>query len=544
MVTVLPSQDSTHPSLTPSFSPGPRFVHDAHHTRSAPLVASTHQCAHTDGFTCSNCNIDHSYAYLWKQPLQRDSKPCHPTYIEHIQPPRRAFTKDSFVPIDKRLSASSVDSMASSDAASDTIPELSSSSSKSSTRSSCSSSLRSVTFPDDETRDTVDFEDISLNDDINLGPRAKRPSLRTVKTAAPSTSPRSSMTSNEALRTTAARNHHMRAMQKPTPPRHTWARSPSSPALSPTSAYNSRQSGPPSPRHLSAPSSNSPRSPLSPRLHSDNSPILPRRSSWQPGAKRKTAKELEAEYDELEEDLPDDFVAWNVPCLRPADKRSSSRSPERSPPKSPSQPAKSPSVSPRRRSPERGDLKERSAQLAKTKSWDEWMRDLSEDARKLTMTLEFRHDNAPPAPERSTSKRLSRSISKGKAPMDPRPTLHKANTSVGTISSAGSVPSTTPISPTTTTTFPAQSNVESSSSATSDTPLPKRPGTTRTQTVSLPTVQHFSERDPLPPSKEKERFLTRTRPSWLPPKSAKEERKHLKEWERMMRRSGCEVAAQ
>lgn len=40
--------------------------------------------------------------------------------------------------------------------------------------------------------------------------------------------------------------------------------------------------------------------------------------------------------------------------------------------------------------------------------------------------------------------------------------------------------------------------------------------------------------DPLPVSKEKEAVLSRTRPSWLPPKDQKEERKHLKEWEAMM----------
>lgn len=40
--------------------------------------------------------------------------------------------------------------------------------------------------------------------------------------------------------------------------------------------------------------------------------------------------------------------------------------------------------------------------------------------------------------------------------------------------------------------------------------------------------------DPLPVSKEKEKVLSRTRPSWLPPKSQKEEKKHLKEYQRMM----------
>ena len=43
--------------------------------------------------------------------------------------------------------------------------------------------------------------------------------------------------------------------------------------------------------------------------------------------------------------------------------------------------------------------------------------------------------------------------------------------------------------------------------------------------------------DPLPISKEKEAVLTRTRPSWLPPKCQKEEKKHMKEWEQMMARA-------
>lgn len=43
--------------------------------------------------------------------------------------------------------------------------------------------------------------------------------------------------------------------------------------------------------------------------------------------------------------------------------------------------------------------------------------------------------------------------------------------------------------------------------------------------------------DPLPISKEKEAVLSRTRPSWLPPKDPAEEKKHLKEYQRMMANS-------
>ena len=57
----------------------------------------------------------------------------------------------------------------------------------------------------------------------------------------------------------------------------------------------------------------------------------------------------------------------------------------------------------------------------------------------------------------------------------------------------------------------------------------------RTSTVELPPLRMNNVMiDPLPISKEKEKVLSRTRPSWLPPKSQKEEKKHLKEYQRMM----------
>ena len=56
--------------------------------------------------------------------------------------------------------------------------------------------------------------------------------------------------------------------------------------------------------------------------------------------------------------------------------------------------------------------------------------------------------------------------------------------------------------------------------------------------VELPPVQKSNIMiDPLPISKEKEKVLTRTRPSWLPPKDQKEEKKHLKEYKQMMTQS-------
>lgn len=56
--------------------------------------------------------------------------------------------------------------------------------------------------------------------------------------------------------------------------------------------------------------------------------------------------------------------------------------------------------------------------------------------------------------------------------------------------------------------------------------------------VELPPLRRNNVMiDPLPISKEKEKVLSRTRPSWLPPKSQKEEKKHVKEYQRMMEAS-------
>ena len=57
----------------------------------------------------------------------------------------------------------------------------------------------------------------------------------------------------------------------------------------------------------------------------------------------------------------------------------------------------------------------------------------------------------------------------------------------------------------------------------------------RSSTIELPPIQKGNILiDPMPLSKEKEAVLTRTRPSWLPPKDPKEEKRHLREYQRMM----------
>ncbi|KAF2158712.1 hypothetical protein M409DRAFT_71502 [Zasmidium cellare ATCC 36951] len=244
---------------------------------------------------------------------------------------------------------------------------------------------------------------------------------------------------------------------------------------------------------------------------------MQRRPSWQPG--RKTVQELEAEYNDEDEEVPDEAILENVPISPMPGQhhsfkspttmsvRSATPSPHRRSPHAnlhsaniPKQ-AKRPSLptghynSPR--SPRHGrpqtmphsntvsafsageplSLKHRS------KSWTE---DLNQEARQLSQALEEYAEKV------SIEKRHSGSNTPSSSP--PRPALTKS----ATTTSIKEVPS-----------------------------LP-----------TVPPVQKGNIMiDPLPISKEKEAVLTRTRPSWLPPKSQKEERKHLREFQQMMARA-------
>ena len=196
-------------------------------------------------------------------------------------------------------------------------------------------------------------------------------------------------------------------------------------------------------------------------------------------------KELEDEYHDSDEEVPEDAVIWNVPLSpRPVDQRSPSRSPERCsnrkrssnstrinsklPPAQIASPQSAP-VSAHSAGPEQGDL---NLLRHRTKSWTSVLSDLSEDARTLTEALE---DYAE-----KQEKGHGDNVNNGQK-LEP---LKRAVT---------------------------------------------------TSAIELPPLRAGNIMiDPLPISKEKEKLLTRTRPSWLPPKDQKEEKKHLKEYQRMM----------
>lgn len=259
------------------------------------------------------------------------------------------------------------------------------------------------------------------------------------------------------------------------------------------SPANSQKSFTSAPRTLSRKSSRSQVSPSS-------TPMNPRRQSWQTTAARKTAKEREAECDdEGDDDLPEDAIIWNVPISpRPVQDRSPAASSCGSPPDTHASPAlsrpsssrdhslsakTSPAPSDRRASSQPPPIPEdsedsQSLSRQRTQTWQTTYTTLDADAKKLTEALE----------EYQTEIEHQQEVKR------------------------------------------QQTGLSRSASV-------DRPTESKRKVVSLPPIRKSDPLiDPLQPSVEKTKYLSRTRPSWLPPKDPKEEKKHLKEYQRMLAR--------
>ncbi|KAI5297991.1 hypothetical protein KEM56_004392, partial [Ascosphaera pollenicola] len=226
--------------------------------------------------------------------------------------------------------------------------------------------------------------------------------------------------------------------------------------------------------------------------------------------RKKSTAELEDEYHDSDDELPDDAALWNVPLsprpmeerrpgssntprpipisdILPADpmqaaKNGEQQSPREAKPRSPS--TSPPSTTVTRAQRPRGPRAKSAGPppnrppLVSRGSWNIAMSDLSPEARIITEAME---QHAEREAHRQTE-RLQR----------------KASGSTSSSRFEESNRSSPPI-------------------------------------ISLPPLQRSNVMiDPLPISKEKEKVLSRTRPSWLPPKDPKEEQRHLKEYKRMM----------
>ena len=379
-----------------------------------------------------------------------------------------------------------------------------------------SSSYNSSSLSEDGPNELANFEDINLDDvpgaeqsDLfakanayTIRPDARRPGAIS-----------HGLNSHQSLRLLTDVNKRsptaVKPQDPPKPGRSTHFGPQSPPKLNPSSSNpllpslmpSDKRSRSPSPTPVFSTSPQSLHSQPSPRRLSvkDNAPL--RRSSWQPG--RKTVKELEDEYHDSDEELPEDAVVWNIPLSpRPPRERSLSRTSTE--PAFIAEPSAD-GCTPRRRTssaaavastviPDMGfDATPKPRALPRsmsvnvppdtnlrrphTKSWNAAMSDLSAEARVLTTALE--------------------------AFASERDNAHEDAVQAGTTSSLHLADTTKRVA--------------------------------STSTVDLPPLRRGDIMvDPLPVSKEKEAVLTRTRPSWLPPKDQREEKRHLKEYARMM----------
>ncbi|KAI0005805.1 TBC domain-containing protein [Xylariaceae sp. FL0662B] len=225
---------------------------------------------------------------------------------------------------------------------------------------------------------------------------------------------------------------------------------------------------------------------LSPR--GPNAVTMPRRSSWQSSREPKSTVDLENECDDDDDDIPDDLILDNVPLSpRLPTERSSSRpssnstSPERHPKERvrslgngtpPVAVAQGCLKSPTWKTEAQMDMvrSTSSSPKGRAKSWNAAISQLSAEAKALTEKLEEHADELDKHGLHNST--YDRSA--------PKPRVKSA--------------------------------------------LAELPPLRRTNIII----------DPLPISKEKEAVLSRTRPSWLPPKDPAEERRHLKEYQKLM----------
>lgn len=366
-------------------------------------------------------------------------------------------------------------------------------------KSSKSSSFQSLHSDEGSVlADASHFEDIGLDDDgatLKAAPRAplrRDPSPgtlapRSLAGARPGPRPRQSFPNLRSHSMTSnPRSTSLAALSDPRPlslPRI------STGSRSTTSLPLARRQRSPSP-NLS----------LNPNPRDPTLPHRPRRASSQTTHDRKSLSELEHECDEDDgDDIPDGLVLDNVPISpRPVTDRPPSRAPSVSP---------SPDRAPKERVRSIGNGTPPVAQAQGSLRSPTWKTDglspLSDLHKPRAQSW-----NAVHAGLSAETRALTEKLEEHADELD-----HDYN-----VRSAGSArPNTW---------NPAGSSVDRAHS---------KKERVKSSTPELPPLRRTNIMiDPLPVSKEKEAVLSRTRPSWLPPKDPAEERKHLKEYQKMM----------
>ncbi|KAI0545115.1 hypothetical protein F4679DRAFT_488528 [Xylaria curta] len=252
-------------------------------------------------------------------------------------------------------------------------------------------------------------------------------------------------------------------------------------ARSASSVSTARRPRSPSP-NFQPPQSLGPRNP--------NAAPTPRRRSWQTNRETKSTSSAEETFDDDDgdDDIPDGFILDNVPLSpRPPSERSSSRpvSASTSPDRQPKERLRSVGNGTPPVATDRGSLKSPT-----------WRSEVSSDSQRST----------PLSPLKGRAKSWTAAISGLNA--EAKALTEKLEEHADELERRGMSHSTAR-------------------------PVPKP--RVKSALAELPPLRRSNIMiDPLPISKEKEAVLSRTRPSWLPPKDPAEEKKHLKEYQKMM----------
>lgn len=294
----------------------------------------------------------------------------------------------------------------------------------------------------------------------------------------------------------------------------------STPTLAMKAMSNLSRSRSPSPSHPSGAISPrlKPKSPTFIGVQGFRPPVAKRRS-WQPS--QKSVKELEDEYDDLDEDLPEDASLWNVPLSpRPPLDRASSTTTNSS--------NVSPNTSPERNSPLRSPLS--NVQMA---------HDDSPPVSPATQTTEARRGSHGPMPFSALKPRVPRVGSARSLPSNyyfPKSRAKTWDVALSELSEEAKI--LTEALENHASNLELQQKALSHNGTLPGNPVVDKLARSKSSLIELPPLRVSDVMiDPLPVSKEKEKVLSRTRPSWLPPKNRKEERKHLKEYQHMMEMS-------
>ncbi|PNY23558.1 TBC1 domain family member 14 [Tolypocladium capitatum] len=369
-------------------------------------------------------------------------------------------------------------------------------------KSSKSSSFQSLNSDDGSVlADVSHFEDIGLDDNVTLKSLAHvsvRPGpvptgLSSRNLAAGKRAPRPRRSFPNLHSQMCASNPRSTSLTVLTNPR----------SLSLTKVH-STTSLPVSRRHRST----SPGLSLNPR--DPNLPPKPRRGSWQANRDyRKTLEELENECDEDDgDDIPEGIVLDNVPITpRPAHDRPPSRAPSLSP--SPDR-DRDRSRAPKERVRSIGNGTPPIAQAQGSLRSRSWKSDAS--------------DRAPPSPLKNRAQSWNAALALADLSAEVKALTEKLEEHADELEvQYARRPSGS-----------GRPNTWNSSLTSFDQMYDKRERV-KSSMPELPPVRRTDIMvDPLPISKEKEAVLSRTRPSWLPPKDPAEEKKHVREYQKMM----------